>query len=95
MEYLQGSVLGPALFNIYINILDGGVECAFSKCADDLRLGGASDSAECHAAIQGNLDSLERKTDRNLLKFNKKSRVLHIGRMNTGHQDMLVANAGM
>lgn len=93
MEHFLGSELGPALFNIYMNNLDGGVECTFSKCADDMGLGEAADSPECHAAIQRNL---ERKTDRNLLKFNnKKSRVLHVGRATTEHQDMLVVNVGM
>jgi len=61
--------------------------------ADETKLGGVTDTLEGRAAIQQDLEGLNKWAVRNLMKSNKgKCRVLHLGRNNLMHQYRLGAD---
>ncbi|GAB0186595.1 mitochondrial enolase superfamily member 1 [Grus japonensis] len=75
----QGSVLGPALFNIFVGDINSGITCTLSKLVNDTKLHGVVDTLEGRDAIQRDLD-------RKYMKFNKaKCKVLHMGQCNPKH----------
>uniref|UniRef100_K7EWP9 Reverse transcriptase domain-containing protein n=1 Tax=Pelodiscus sinensis TaxID=13735 RepID=K7EWP9_PELSI len=83
----QGCVLGPILFNIFINHLDIGIERTLTKLADDTKLGGVATTLEDRVIIQNDLEKSEKWSEVNRMKFNKdKCKVLHLGRNNQFHK---------
>jgi len=82
----QRSLLGPILFNIFINDLGNGIESILSKSTDDTKQGGAADMPDSCSIFQSDLDVKD-------LQFSKgKCKVLHLERNNPKHQCMLGAD---
>ena len=53
----QGYVLGPVLFNIFINDIGNGIECTLRKFANHSTLNGAAVTIEGKDTTQRNLDT--------------------------------------
>jgi hypothetical protein len=92
----QGSVLGPILFNIFINDLDevATARQLLKKFADDTKLGQVINDNSDVLELQATLDRLCRWADTWGMMFNvQKCHVMHVGRNNikakytmNGHQ---------
>lgn len=85
----SGINMGPTLFKISANGLYDCICCILSKFPQDINLGGVADAAESSSTIQRDI-RLEKWTDRNLTKLNKrKYKVLWLKRNNSIHQNIL------
>lgn len=67
----QRSVLGSVSSIIFINDLDNGIEGILSKLVDNTKLEEVATALEGRAAIQEDLDRLEKWADSKLTKFGK------------------------
>lgn len=72
----QGSILGEALFPVFISDPGSGAECTLSRFAG---LCGAVDNARGVGCIQRNLSRLEKWPHVNLMKFNEAKGSFSVG----------------
>jgi hypothetical protein len=82
----QGSVLGPVLFNVFINDLDdeATLKQLLKKFADDTKVGQVIESVKDSNELQGTLNRLCDWAARWGMCFNvEKCHVMHVGRCNT------------
>ncbi|GAB0176489.1 cAMP-dependent protein kinase inhibitor alpha [Grus japonensis] len=77
-------MLGPILFNIFINDIDNGIQCTLTNFADDTKLSSTDDMFEGRDVNKRDLNRLEKWAHVNLMKV--KCKVLHLGRGNPQYQ---------
>ena len=82
----QGSVLGPILFLIYINDIDGAVDSVLTllkKFADDTKMACVTDKISQCERLQNEINNLLKWADKWLMSFNTdKCVVMHLGNGN-------------
>eukprot|EP00061_Rhincodon_typus_P004572 g22906.t1 len=66
----QGSVLGPLLFVIYINVLDKNIEDMVDKFVDNTKIGGIVDSEEDFLRLQRDFDPMGQWAEKWQMEFN-------------------------
>ncbi|BHF78270.1 hypothetical protein SprV_0602138300 [Sparganum proliferum] len=78
---LQGSVLGPTLFIIYVNDCVSELDCGIAMFADEIKLWSVIRTAHDEEHLQANLNRLQQWSKDWLLPFNeKKCNILRVGR---------------
>ena len=79
----QGSVLGPVLFNLFINDMESGLSSEVAKFADDTKLFRVVKTRRDCEELQKDLSKLEEWAAKWQMRFNVgKCKVMHIGAKN-------------
>ena len=77
----QGSVLGPVLFNIYINDITTQISSPVLQFADDLKMFHVISKVEGYHQLQQDIDNLVAWANKWQLNFNvSKCHLLHLGK---------------
>ena len=75
----QGSVLGPLLFLLYVNVIPVSVSCKIKLFADDTKIWNTIKTQSDSQSLQSDLDLLSKWSDEWLLRFNiDKCQIMHI-----------------
>ena len=75
------ALLGPVLFNIFINDLDEAIEGILIKFADNTKLGGVANTSDERTTIQSDLDRLEEWAIDNKMDFNREKYYIWVIKM--------------
>ena len=84
---VQGSVLGPLCFLIYMNDLEDGVTSIISKFADDTKITRVTATDHDRDQLQDDINKMQAWADTWQMKFNtSKCAVMHVGNNNSHHE---------